>query len=82
MGMFRYTCPEHGLFAIMQARGGKTVACPKCGVDAKRKIEVGSVHTTDVIDNGLMVRALERATNIEEQVEESIDNHEKAIADD
>lgn len=82
MGIFKYTCPEHGSFKKMMDRGGKSISCPQCGLESKRKMEAGTVHITEVIDNGLMARAVERPTNIDELIEQRADIKDKSDADD
>ena len=70
MAHFSYTCPEHGEFKISLDRRQKTCQCPKCGAESKPIIRIGTSRVVEVLDNGAMVRKVERLHNIEDIMEE------------
>ena len=72
MPIFTYKCGEHGIFQKMLPSRVKTFECPKCGEISQNQFKVGSVQTMEILDNGLMARAVERLSDIEEIV--SLDN--------
>jgi hypothetical protein len=74
MAIFSFSCPEHGVFNKMLPSGVKSHKCPVCGHDSVRLLKVGSVRVTEVIDNGIMSKSIERPANIDELMEERINN--------
>ena len=70
MAFFTYDCPEHGNFRVSLDKREKLRQCPKCGADSKPVLKVGTVRVVERLDNGAMVRRVERLHNIEEIIEE------------
>jgi len=68
MPIFTYNCTAHGAFHKMLATRNKEHPCPQCGESSKNVFKVGTVQSVERLDNGLMARAVERLTDIEEIV--------------
>lgn len=71
MAYFFYKCDECGKFRVSLDKREKTFKCPKCGRDSLPLLLGGATsRITEVIDNGLMARSVERLHNIEEIMEQ------------
>lgn len=71
MAWFSYHCKEHGDFKVSLDKREKTQKCPTCFKDSCAIIKrVGNAQIVDRLDNGAMVRAVERLQDIEEIMEE------------
>lgn len=66
MAIFSFRCPEHGEFSKFLPKGTESHPCPKCSVESDRIVKAGGIRVTEKIDNGLMGKAVERLTDIEE----------------
>lgn len=66
MAIFTFRCPEHGQFTKALLKGQKMIECPKCNSLSKRVLAIGTSKVVEVIDNGLMIKAVERPVDIEE----------------
>lgn len=75
MPRFTYKCPVHSEFQITLDCRKKTTLCPRCNTESRAIIKSGSFQTVERLDNGLMVRAVERLSNIEEIMEERNNAH-------
>ena len=70
MPRFTYKCPTHLEFQITLETRTKTAPCPRCNTESRAMIKSGSFQTIERLDNGLMAKAVERLSNIEEIMEE------------
>ena len=70
MAIFSFKCPDHGVFNKMLPKGLKKYSCTKCGKESERIVSVGTVKVVEKIDNGLMIKPIERAVDIEELMNE------------
>ena len=77
MALFSFECPTHGIFYKMLEKGEKSHKCPECNLDSIRILKVGTVRVTEVIDNGLMSKSIERPQDIDEMMEERIVRQEQ-----
>ncbi|MGH7241106.1 MAG: hypothetical protein ACREGB_02295 [Candidatus Saccharimonadales bacterium] len=79
MAWFRYECKTHGAFKKSLQKREKTIPCNHCGAACLPLLKEGTVSVVDRLDNGVMVRAVERLHNIEEIMEERADRHTKQV---
>lgn len=77
MAWFNYSCPEHGSFRVSLPKREKKYPCKECGVDSQPILSVGSIQVVERLDNGAMVRAVERLHNVEEIMSNRSDKHSK-----
>lgn len=77
MAWFKYSCPEHGEFRVSLPKREKTYQCKQCGLDSAAILSVGSVQVVERLDNGAMVRAVERLHNIDEIMSQRSTKHSK-----
>jgi putative FmdB family regulatory protein len=82
MAIFSFKCPEHGNFSKYLKTGSSKTECPKCGAESTRVLGIGTVRVTEVIDNGMMHKSIERPTDIEEMMDERNAIHNKEIKGD
>ncbi len=75
MAWFNYKCPEHGEFRLSLPKREKVQPCKECGVDSKPILSMGTVQVVERLDNGAMVRAVERLHNVEEIMAERSKKH-------
>lgn len=69
MAWFYYSCNDHGKFKISLDKREKTIKCPQCDNMCYGVLGVGGVRITEILDNGVMPRAVERDHDIEELVD-------------
>lgn len=81
MAIFSFKCPQHGVFTKYLKSGTSAIGCPDCGVRSIRILATGTIRVTEVIDNGLMNKSIERPTNIEEMMDQRIEVHNKDLKD-
>jgi hypothetical protein len=65
-------------FKISSEERAKTIAC-SCGAEAKNIFKAAHVKVMERLDNGIMIRRVERIHNIEEILEERADKHSEAF---
>ena len=70
MAWFSYKCKKHGIFKVSLKKREKIQKCPECGEECFVQLSVPSTQVLERLDNGAMVRAVERLHNIEEIMEE------------
>lgn len=73
MAIFTFNCEDHGHFKVFLKKGEAYHKCNKCDKRAGRILKAGSVIVKDVIDNGLMARAIEQDADINEVMSERIE---------
>lgn len=79
MAIFSFKCPQHGVFTKYLKNGSGGLDCPKCGLRSVRVLATGTVRVTEVIDNGLMGKSIERPTDIEDMMAERNTIHDKDV---
>lgn len=82
MPMFTYECPEHGAFGILASTRLKTFKCDKCNVICPNIFKSGTVRVVDRLDNGIMARAVERLSDINEIDQQDSDKFTPEAPDD
>ena len=70
MAHFTYRCPDCENFKVSLDKRLPEIPCPKCGKPCKPVLRCGTVRLVDVLDNGAMVRKVERLAGVEEMMEE------------
>lgn len=75
MARFIYDCPEHGQFRVSLVKRERSQPCKECGVDSKPVLTMGTVQVVERLDNGAMVRAVERLHNVEEIMSDRSKKH-------
>jgi hypothetical protein len=70
MAWFSYNCKEHGTFRISLEKRLKEADCPVCGQKSPVILKPGTVRVTEILDNGAMVKRVERLHNVEEIMRE------------
>lgn len=75
MAWFTFECPTHGQFRMALEKRQKMVPCSTCGSASKGIIKSGSISVVESLDNGAMVRRVERLHNIEEIMNDRADKH-------
>lgn len=79
MAVFSYRCEEHGEFKKRLTKREKLADCPVCGKASLPVLRAGSMQHLEKLDNGAMVRAIERLQDIDEIMEERELNHKKRL---
>jgi hypothetical protein len=82
MPIFTYECPDHGAFGILAGTRLKTWKCDKCGATCPNVFKSGTVRVVDRLDNGLMARAVERLSDINEIDQQDSDKFTPETSDD
>lgn len=54
--------------------------CIDCLVRLERKLNEFSTQSTEIIDNGIMIKQVEKLTNVEELLLERSKNHEQILS--
>ncbi len=77
MAWFTFECPKHGQFKISLPKREKIAPCKLggCLEVCKCVIKSGSVSVVESLDNGAMMRRVERLHNIEEIMNDRADKH-------
>jgi hypothetical protein len=70
MARFSYSCPDHGEFTVSLDKRAKVCDCPICKKESTPVLKCGTVRVTEIVDNGAMVRRVERLYNIDEVMRE------------
>ena len=75
MAWFSYQCGNDGVFRKSLPKREKKHICPVCGILCPVILKQASSQVVEILDNGAMVRSVERLANIEEIMEKRADNH-------
>ena len=77
MAWFTFKCPTHGEFRISLPKREKAAPCTYggCLETCKGVMKAGSVSVMERLDNGAMMRRVERLHNIEEIMNDRADKH-------
>ncbi len=79
MAIFSYTCSEHGQFKISLPKREKSYSCPVCSAKSLPVLKAGSIQHLERLDNGAMVKAVERLQDVDEIMSERERNHKKRL---
>lgn len=66
MPIYFYLCPSCGLTIIRVLKKEEPTTPCDCGADAKRAPKAPTTRITETLDNGIMVRKLERLADAEQ----------------
>jgi hypothetical protein len=77
MAWFTFSCPTHGEFRISLPKREKAAPCKigSCMETCKAVVRAGSISVMEHLDNGAMVRSVERLHNVEEIINDRADKH-------
>lgn len=71
MPLYTFLCQKcNKKIQLLLSQAAACLPCPSCKADMKRTVAVGTVQKVEVIDNGLMYKAIERIDSIKEFMEE------------
>jgi hypothetical protein len=70
MAFFTYSCPDHGNFRVSLDKRVPLCQCPICEAESKPVLKMGTVRVVERLDNGAMIRRVERLHDVEEIMEE------------
>lgn len=75
MAWFTYKCETDGEFKMSLIKRLKEAKCPKCNSLSKPILKAGTSQVLEKLDNGAMVRAVERLDDIETIMKERNDKN-------
>lgn len=78
MGLFAFSCPACGrVVRRVLAKAPAAPKCPDCGNQTARTHQAPTSRNVESLDNGLMVRSLEREVDAEELFRERAEKDTK-----
>ena len=79
MAWFSYKCKNHGDFKVSLNKRNNEYPCPICSQVSFPVLKVGSKQVIEKLDNGIMVRAVERLEDVEQMMKERNDSHRSKL---